>query len=255
MDAETANNERRRALEDAAALSDLRRHAEAIERLRGVLAGDPHDLDGLALLGEAQLAEHDPDAALATATTAIELDPERDLPHRQASIASSRRGLHRQAIAHAEEAVRLAPAEPAGFLALARALLRAKRDLCRARRSAIEAMVMAPDFAEAHLVFGMIAAAEREDAAAEAALRRALTLDPANVSARNELARLSLRRLAEANPGRRPQGAVTADTPGEAVASAGSPRALDAVGRVVRARLARRRPAIESTAILRSRAS
>jgi hypothetical protein len=116
-------------------------------------------------------------------------------------------------------------------------------------------MVMAPDFAEAHLVFGMIAAAEREDAAAEAALRRALTLDPANVSARNELARLSLRRLAEANPGRRPQGAITAGSPGEAVASAGSPRALDAVGRVVRARLARRRPAIESTAILRSRAS
>lgn len=235
-------------------MSDHNHHAEALERLRSLLAADPHDLDVLALIGEAQLADHDPDGALATATAAIEIDPERDLPHRQASIASSRRGLHRQAIAHAEEATRLAPTEPAGFLALARAILRAKRDLPRARLAAIRAMVLAPDHAEAHLVFGMVAAAEREHAAAEAALHRAVALDPANVSARNELARLSLRRAAEAHPQRWGEAAIVTAAPSMAEAAPGSSRALDGVGRIVRARLARRRQpaqhgALESAAL------
>src|SRR6185312_7889848 len=121
---------------------------EAIERLRALLAEDPHDVETLGRLGDAQLADHDPDGALATATTAIELDPERDLPHRQASIAYSRRGSHREAIAHAERAVRLAPTDPRGFTALARALVRAKRDLERARYAAVRAIVIAPDEAE-----------------------------------------------------------------------------------------------------------
>ena len=63
---------------------------EAIARLRAVLDDDPHDLDALGRLGDAQLADHDPDGALLTATTAIGLDPDWELPHRQASIACSR---------------------------------------------------------------------------------------------------------------------------------------------------------------------
>src|ERR1700744_4025282 len=99
---------------------------EAIERLR----------DLLARLGAAQLADHAPDGALVTATRAIELAPERAQPHRQASIACSRRGRHREAIAYAEETIRLAPGDARGFIVLARALLRAKRDLVRARQAA-----------------------------------------------------------------------------------------------------------------------
>jgi cytochrome c-type biogenesis protein CcmH/NrfG len=186
-------------LEDAAALCEHGRPAEAIARLRALLADDPHDLEALGLLGQAQLADHDPDGARLTAAAAIRLEPERDLSHRQASIAASRRGLHREAIAHAEEAVRLAPAEPSVFIVLARALLRAKTDLPRARRAAVQAIVLAPDQAESHLVFGMVSAAEREHAAADAAFHRALHLDPGNATARMELARLTLRRAALAS--------------------------------------------------------
>lgn len=185
----------------------------AIERLRVMLAKDPHNLETLGRLGDAQLADHDPDGALVTATRAIELDPARPLPHRQASIACSRRGRHREAIAYAEEATRLAPDDAHGFVVLARALLRAKRDLERARHAAIRAIVAAPEAAEPHLVFGMVSAAEGEHAAAEAAFRRALQLDPDTLTARNELARLQLRRAIEAGAGKPVGGGVvTVDT-------------------------------------------
>ena len=194
MDVDSPKDMRTPELEQAAELYDRRRTAEAIALLRALLAEDPDDLDALGLLGEVQLADHDPDGALATASTAIGLDPERALPHRQASIAASRRGLHREAIAHAEEAVALDPYDYRGFVALARALLRAKRDIERARHVAVRAIVLAPDEAEPHLVFGMVSRTEREDVAAEAAFRRVLQIAPANIAAHNELARLRVRR-------------------------------------------------------------
>ncbi len=242
MDVDAVQEMRTPELEQAATLYDRRRTAEAIALLRALLAEDPHDLDALGLLGEAQLADHDPDGALATATIAIGLDPERDLPHRQASIAASRRGLHRDAIAHAEEAIRLADDDHRGFVALARALLRAKRDPEQARQVAVRAIVLAPDVAEPHLVFGMVSRAEGEDAAAEAAFRRALALDPGNMAAHNELARLRLRRAA------RGLRATSADTVAGASASPGADvhaavprRNLDLVGRILNSRQSRGR--------------
>jgi len=215
---------------------------DMIEHLRAVLSEDPHDLDALGRLGDAQLADHDPDGALRTAVTAIALAPDRELGHRQASIACSRRGRHREAIAHAEDAVRLAPAEPSAFLALARALLRAKRDLERARRAAVRAMVIAPEASEPHLVFGMVAAAEGEQAAAEAAFRRAVQLHPGNMAARNELARLELRRAVQRGIGR-PVGPVsTVSEAGQTGPSIGSSRRrVDEMKRALHVRLRARR--------------
>jgi len=210
---------------------------EAIARLRALLDDDPHDLDALGRLGDAQLADHDPDGALLTATTAIGLDPDWELPHRQASIACSRRGRHREAIAHAEHAVRLAPGDPHGFTALARALMRAKGDLPRARQAAIRAIVLAPDLAEPHLVFGMVSRAEGEYAAADAGFRRALQLDPGNTSARNELARLALRRTARSLGGPAEGAIGVAAT--AAVAASG--RSSDHAARTLLARLWRGR--------------
>jgi tetratricopeptide (TPR) repeat protein len=229
-------------LEQAATLYDRRRTADAIAVLRHLLVEDPHDLDALGLLGEAQLADHDPDGALATAMTAIALDPDRDQPHRQASIAASRRGLHRDAIAHAEEAIRLAPGDHRGFVALARALLRAKRELEQARHVAVRAIVIAPDQAEPHLVFGMVSRAEREFAAAEAAFGRVLQLDPGNMAAHNELARLRVRRetlALQPGPAESLTGSAVPASPD--VQNAVPRRNLDHMARVLLARVSRSR--------------
>lgn len=212
MDLDPLRKSPRAAVDAAPHATTLR---EAIERLRSALAQDPQDLEALGRLGDAQLADHDPDGALTTAITAIELDPERDLPYRQAAIAASRRGLHRAAIAYAEDAVRLAPDDHRGFVVLARALLRAKRDLERARHVAVGAIVRAPEAAEPHLVFGMVSRAEGEYAAAEAGFRRALALEPGNVTARNELARLEVRRAIQSGAGTPIMAAPgTSDEPG-----------------------------------------
>ncbi len=242
MDVNSQHDMRTLELAQAATLCDRRRTAEAIAVLRRLLAEDPRDLDALGLLGEAQLADHDPDGALATATTAIELAPERDLPHRQASIAASRRGLHRDAIAHAEEAIRLAPDDQGGFVALARALLRAKRDLERARHAAVRAIVIAPDEAEPHRVFGMVSRAEGEHAAAEAAFRRVLQLDPGDMAAHTELACL---RVTRARPGLRARPAEST-TGSAAVGSTGvqaalSGRMVDRAARILLSRVSRSR--------------
>ena len=228
-------------VEQAANLCDRRHITEAIALLRAVLAEDPHDLDALGVLGDAQLADHDPDGALATATIAIELDPERDLPHRQASIAASRRGLHREAIAHAEKAIRLAPDDHRGFVALARALLRAKRHLEQARHVAVRAIVLAHDEAEPHLVFGMVSRAEGEDAAAEAAFRRVLQLDPGNVAALNELARLKVRRATLSLRAKPAEDADSAPTEPTADPIAVPRKSLDHVARLLLARVSRSR--------------
>jgi tetratricopeptide (TPR) repeat protein len=228
-------------VEQAAKLCDGRQAAEAIALLRAVLADDPYDLDALGVLGEAQLADDDPDGARATATTAIELDPERDLPYRQASIAASRRGLHREAIAHAEQAVHLAPEDHRGFVALAWALLRAKRHLEQARHAAVRAIVLAHHEAESHLVFGMVSRAEGEDAAAEGAFRRVLQLDPGNTVALNELARLRVKLATLGVRAMPAESAGSAPTEPTADPIAVPRRSLDHVARILLARVSRSR--------------
>ena len=184
--------QRFRAMERAAALSDLGRSSEAISRLQMLLADDPDDLDVLALLAQAQFDGGDPDGALITAESAISIAPEAAWPHHAASVACRRRGLRPEAIAHAEEAVRLDPDNPWSFMTLARARLSGKADVAGASRAATEALELAPDEPEAHLVSGIVSVAGGEMVAAATAFRKVLQLDPTNSAARDELARLRL---------------------------------------------------------------
>jgi Flp pilus assembly protein TadD len=184
--------QRFRAMERAAALCDLGRSNEAISRLRMLLVDDPHDLDVLALLAEAQFDGGDPDGALITAESAISIAPEAAWPHHAASVACRRRGLRPEAIAHAKEAVRLDPDNPWSFMTLARALLSGKADVAGANQAASKALELAPDEPEAHLVSGIVSVAGGEVVAAATAFRKVLQLDPTNTAARDELARLRL---------------------------------------------------------------
>ena len=184
--------QRFRAMERAAALSDLGRSREAISRLQMLLADDPHDLDVLALLAQAQFDGGDPDGALITAESAISIAPEAAWPHHAASVACRRRGLRPEAIAHAEEAVRLDPDNPWSFMTLARARLSGKADVAGASQAATQALELAPDEPEAYLVSGIVSVAAGEVVAAATAFRKVLQLDPTNTAARDELARLRL---------------------------------------------------------------
>ena len=179
-------------LRRAASLCELNRHAEATSRLRTLLASDPHDGDALALLAQAQLGDNDPQGALMSATSAIAVSPDHEWPHRLASIACTRQAMHPEAIAHADQAVRLAPGAPEPYLILAQALVKGKFDLPRARQAAIKALTLAPDASSSHLVLGVVSAAAGDRTDADRAFRRALELDPHSTAAHNELARLQL---------------------------------------------------------------
>ena len=170
------------------------RYTEAIGRLRVLLHEDPHDLDCLGSAGRRPVGRPRPRRRAAHRHHGDRARPRaRPAPppgeHRLQPARSAPRGHRRTP----SEAVRLAPAEHRAFIVLARALLRAKRDLPRARRSAVQAIVLAPDESEPHLVFGMVSSADREHAAAEAAFQRALTARsrPALRPATNSLASTS----------------------------------------------------------------
>ena len=97
-------------------------------------------------------------------------------------------------------------------------------------------------------MFGMVSAVDREHAAAEAAFQRALTLDPSSASARNELARLNIRRSAQAGATASNQAAVGASAGGAQAPEPVRRRKLDIVARVVRVRLSRRPGTAENLA-------
>src|SRR5207302_1034027 len=64
-----------------------------------------------------------------------------------------------------------------------------------------EAVALAPHEADTHLALGGAAAAVGKRADAEAAFQRALSIDPQNTVAHNELARLQLRKSSISRPG------------------------------------------------------
>src|SRR5690606_15046702 len=83
---------------------------------------------------------------------------------------------------------------------LAEARLEA-RDYPGAREAAMQSLSLAPDLAHAHAMVGFVELIERGGAAAEAAFRRALELDPASWTARLGLT-LSLYRQGDRDAGR-----------------------------------------------------
>lgn len=192
-------------LQRAASLCALRRYAEAISRLWMLLAREPHDGEALTLLAQAQLGDGDAQGALISATRAIAIFPDDPGLHRLASIACTRLAMDKEAIIHAETAVRLAPENADVHVTLALALIphsgqrRVKAKLTRAQSAADRAVSLAADQAGPYLALGMVAAAAGDRTTAEIAFRRTLAIDPEHAGAHNELARLQIRRRSVTN--------------------------------------------------------
>jgi Flp pilus assembly protein TadD len=195
-------------LQRAAVLCDLGRYAEAATMLGSIIAGSPESPRAWCLLSQAELGLGNDDAALRAALAAIPFAPDAEWPHRLASIALT--GLERpeEAVWRAREAVRLEPHEWRVHAHLAGTLAKRGGDLEDARAAADRAVELAPNAVETHIAAGAVAAAAGRRPEAQAAYKRALSIDPEHSGAHNELARLHLRRRNIANPGGMAQAAT-----------------------------------------------
>ncbi|MFF5247653.1 hypothetical protein ACFY3V_25490 [Streptosporangium sp. NPDC000095] len=158
---------------------------------------DPADPRQWCAVAAAWLARDRPEAALEAARKALDLDPRSesgaDWGYRLASLAFERLGRDAEAVAAAEEAVRLAPGSWAARMRLGAALRRVPGRWRESRAQAARAVRYAPEEPDPHVLAGDLALLRGEYAAAEAAYREALRLLPGHPGARVNLGLARLR--------------------------------------------------------------
>lgn len=178
-----------RALARAEQLLDLRRDAEAEQRLRDVLAGDPQCVPALLGLGRALNRQDRHDEAESAVRSALTLDPEHAGGHQVLVDILCDRRDGPAAVAAAERARALAPHDFTSHYQHARALLCLRRPRVRdAYESALRSVDLAPHSADAHNLVGLCLDALGHHDQAQAAFRNALAIDPVHTLAQNNLA-------------------------------------------------------------------
>jgi Flp pilus assembly protein TadD len=178
-----------RELQHAETLLDLRRPAEAEQRLRSVLAGDPENVGALLILARA-LHEQERDADAETAARrALSLDPENPQGYIQLCDILTTREDGAGALDAAQRAVDLGPHDWRAHYAVARALLAARRPRIReAYAAACRSVELAPHAASAHNLVGICLSGLGNEPGARQAYRNALSIDPTHTLAQNNLA-------------------------------------------------------------------
>lgn len=175
------------ALDRAAALADVGRHADAELVLRRALATDPDDAGLRAALVQVLLAIGRPQEALEHAERTVALAPEVGYGHALRSLAlGADLRRRRDAVDAAREAVRLDPEEPFHHRVLAVACLRS-RWWPEALDAAGRAVALDPEDADAHGVLGAALMGSGRADEAEAAYREALRLEPGDGDALHDL--------------------------------------------------------------------
>jgi Flp pilus assembly protein TadD len=175
MTAEDANALRSR----AAKLTEVGRAAEAIPLLRQALTLSHQDATIHCELARAHLELKQFNEALRHSEAAIGAAPQAEWGHRLRAIILRQLGRDRDALASAQEAVRLAPEEPMAIETLVYAQL-ACNQTGLARESALFWLELAPDDADCRDALGRIALADRQPKAAEDHFRDAISLNPAS---------------------------------------------------------------------------
>lgn len=181
-------------------LNGLGRHRDALELVTQALATAPDDPELLRQGGLARLGLGEPGAAVQMLNAAIAADPYSAAGLLLMSMALQAEGLHDQAVHAARRSVELSPHAAVTHAQLARALSDLPHAYPEARAAAEHAIRLDPQDPDNHLALGDVLFPEgpspgRERLAeAEAAVRRALELDPGRTSALNDLARVQLAR-------------------------------------------------------------
>lgn len=190
------------ALRKAAALLDLQRYDAAYEAVAEVLAGDPHDVQALALAAHISLtALREYQRAFDLSTTALASEPDLDLLWRLRAQAAyelvtartedddARRELYRDCVAAARRAVELDPDESENHHVLA--VVTWPVDPAGALAAADRALELEPDHLRAHLMRGHILWAGLNDPVrARLSVEAALRIDPESTAAIHMLARM-----------------------------------------------------------------
>lgn len=176
-------------LAHAESLIDLRRQAEAEERLRSVLASDPENVQALLILARALHDQGREAEAETAARSAVALAPDESEGYLQlCDILCSRRDGP-GALDAAQRGVDLAPHDWRAHYSMSRALLAARRPRTRdAYDAAVHAVGLAPHSAPAHNLVGICLSNLGNETGAQIAFRHALALDPHHTLAQNNLA-------------------------------------------------------------------
>lgn len=158
---------------------------------------DPADPRQWCAVAVAWLGRDRPEAALEAARRALDLDPRSesgaDWGYRLASLAFERLGRDAEAVAAAEEAVRLAPGSWAARMRLGAALRRVPGRWRESRAQAARAVRYAPEEPDPHVLTGDLALLRGEYGLAETAYREALRRLPDHLGARINLGLTRLR--------------------------------------------------------------
>lgn len=175
-----------RLLQQARALIAARRFEDVLPLAARAAAASPEDAEPLCLQAQALLALGRHQEATKAADRALGLDANSEWPHRLRALSLSRAKRHRDAVGAALEAVRLSPASAAAHLVLADVAVSAKQ-----KTTAFEAVSrlhqLAPGDASTWVVRSRYSILVRHWHDARDAARHALTLDPENYAAMNNL--------------------------------------------------------------------
>jgi tetratricopeptide (TPR) repeat protein len=183
-----------RAVGQARELLAAGRHAAALETISSWLASNPDDRDALIVAADALNGLERYDEAQRAAYRVLASEPS-DLQGLLVAVdAAIGRGDRTNAIALADEAVRSHPTSWVAHAAVARVGIAGASTEGRVLRSAQEAVRLAPGAAGAHLVLGEVWRRRGELLEARSEFRIALTIDPLDADAANNLAVLMVQR-------------------------------------------------------------
>ena len=183
------------ALAHAETLLDLHRDAEAEQRFRDYLAGDPQSVPALLGLGRALNRQSRHAEAEQVVRSALALAPDHAGGFQVLTDILCDRRDGPAAVDASRRALEIAPHDFTSHYQYSRALLTVRRPRVReAYDAAVRAVDLAPNSPDAHNLVGLCLDALGNRPGAQVAFRRALSIDPQHTLAQNNLAATELDR-------------------------------------------------------------
>ncbi|MGK5680526.1 tetratricopeptide repeat protein [Actinoplanes sp. URMC 104] len=179
------------AIAQAATLFEQLELERAVATLQPVVATDRGNVEGWVLLARLRLALDQPEDALAAADTATRLAPADPRPLALASRALTLLGRHEDAVTTAYRAVVAEPRNPLWHDRVAWALLSADRQIADAEQAARTAIGLDPTEAHYYYTHGVTLDALGHVDQARQALLTSLRMEPENPVAQHKLALLN----------------------------------------------------------------